>query len=857
MPRIHFAFFLLFFAAEVHAQPHLERPSCSDWQIAYDSLLAAGDRESALGACGNLVNCLEAVEGDTSLALAVAYRWWGNRHYEWGNASEAEEKYLASLQLLTSQNREQQLDYSHAANNLSIVYRNQGNFEEAEKHCLGAMAIRKHHGSKATNHYASSLINLAGLYRSQGRLEAAAEFYLEGLELSRELFGDASTAVATAHNNLAVVYSDLEAMTEAGQHYQAALDVQRALFGPGHPNVAITLNNLAIHCRNAGQLEASREHLEAALEIQREALGVDHPEFARTLSNLATNAFERGDFQTALTHRQSLLAHTASFVRQSFVGMSREQMRLFWEQEEAFVDGCIELAQAYPPATGLAFDALLFGKGLLLSSLTEIEAAINEEADAEVRKAYAELVESRRAMLHLRDTDPGGEEYNFHAQRAERHEKLLSRKVSSFSQFQNQLLVGWRDVQAQLSTAAAAIEIGQYRHPEDGRKHYLALVVRPGAAAPVMTELCTDADLAQPDGAMPARLPEYADAVNQRLERLYDVLWKPLLPLLDGVEDVYYCGVGDLAQIPLHALNTPIDSTHRRYVMDDFNLHALSTARLIANGSHRKPVSLRKSALALGYINYNGAGSVEDATATALNALTSRNGLRGEQAGQLFATLPQTLTEIEELAAHLGERGWEIDLRTAEQASEHGLKEALQQHPPGVLHFATHGFAFSAAQGTEEDGEPWMKTSFRTSSDPLARTGLLLSGGNYAWMGQGEELIGATGDDGVLTAAEIAALDLRATSLVVLSACETGNGAWSGMEGTMGHFRAFKLAGVRAVVQSFWTVPDRETRELMGLFYADLAQNHSPESSFALAQSSMRQRYPHSPYKWAAFVYMQ
>ena len=74
---------------------------------------------------------------------------------------------------------------------------------------------------------------------------------------------------------------------------------------------------------------------------------------------------------------------------------------------------------------------------------------------------------------------------------------------------------------------------------------------------------------------------------------------------------------------------------------------------------------------------------------------------------------------------------------------------------------------------------------------------------------------------GVLTATQIAELDLRNVELVVLSACETGLGDLSGGEGVLGLQRAFQFAGARSTVSTLWGVDDRVTGELMKRMYSN------------------------------------
>jgi len=136
----------------------------------------------------------------------------------------------------------------------------------------------------------------------------------------------------------------------------------------------------------------------------------------------------------------------------------------------------------------------------------------------------------------------------------------------------------------------------------------------------------------------------------------------------------------------------------------------------------------------------------------------------------------------------------------------------------------------------------------------MVRCGLMFSGSNVSWTGNSQKMIKETGEDGILTAAEVSNMDLSNTKLVVLSACETGLGKIEGSEGTFGLKRGFKLAGVEQMIVSLWSVPDKETMELMTIFYEDLTQSLNPVVSFEKAQKQMRETYPKHPDLWAGFV---
>jgi CHAT domain-containing protein len=90
------------------------------------------------------------------------------------------------------------------------------------------------------------------------------------------------------------------------------------------------------------------------------------------------------------------------------------------------------------------------------------------------------------------------------------------------------------------------------------------------------------------------------------------------------------------------------------------------------------------------------------------------------------------------------------------------------------------------------------------------RSGLVLAGANRS------------AAQGILTAEEVADLDLRGVELAVLSACDTGLGKQAAGEGVLGLQRAFQAAGARSLLISLWGVNDAATSVLMEEFYTNL-----------------------------------
>src|SRR5262249_20171066 len=157
---------------------------------------------------------------------------------------------------------------------------------------------------------------------------------------------------------------------------------------------------------------------------------------------------------------------------------------------------------------------------------------------------------------------------------------------------------------------------------------------------------------------------------------------------------------------------------------------------------------------------------------------------------------------------------------------------------PWILHLATHGFFlrdqeydpdlllrerpqfFAKSSGLGQFLEALSQLLLRTESsgseddgrssrlpldNPLLRSGLALAGAN--WMSK-KFIPPPEAEDGILTAEDVAGLDLVATELAVLSACDTGLGQVHVGEGVFGMRRAFVLAGARTLVMSLWKVSD-------------------------------------------------
>src|SRR5262249_41639097 len=157
------------------------------------------------------------------------------------------------------------------------------------------------------------------------------------------------------------------------------------------------------------------------------------------------------------------------------------------------------------------------------------------------------------------------------------------------------------------------------------------------------------------------------------------------------------------------------------------------------------------------------------------------------------------------------------------------------------LHLATHGFFSPATVRSALTPELDDQRQEVVGFNPGLLSGLALSGANRgARSGSSANSASEDSDDGIITALEVASLDLHGVDLVTLSACETGLGKAAGGEGMLGLQRAFQVAGARSCVSSLWSVDDAATQTMMTEFYKRLwDKDHPVRKLEALRQAQL------------------
>lgn len=391
--------------------------------------------------------------------------------------------------------------------------------------------------------------------------------------------------------------------------------------------------------------------------------------------------------------------------------------------------------------------------------------------------------------------------------------------------------VTWRDVQKRLGNGEAAIEFVRFNVFEGDKikflRMYAAVAMTQDSKIPILIPMASEKDLT----LWKLNDPSDLYAVDKYGAALSQIVWLDILYYLSQQEvtTVYFAPCGVLNQIAIESLPYDKEGT----VSYHFNLTRLSSTRELVNKHNLYPA---KSATLYGDLFYR-------ASAETMQQAKTRSAV---------GTLPYSKPEVEGITQLLSDKQYQVKAFTQQQGTEASFK-ALSGKSPSILHLSTHGFVNRPIEG-----------------DAMQRSGLIMAFGARAWEGK---TVPKGTEDGILTAAEIATLDLSGTDIVVLSACNTALGDIT-TEGVWGLQRAFKLAGVQTIVMSLWQVDDQATAVFMQYFYEALLQGRQtfakavskdteiaeaifdyPHGAIATAKRRM-QHHPHysAPYYWAGFI---
>jgi len=831
-----------------------------------------------MGGLYNKMGRYEAAESLILEAKTIQEKIFGKEHPDYvgslirlgylyctmGRYESAEPLFLEAKSISEKELGKEHPEYASSLDNLAILYKEMGRYEDAETLCLEEKAILEKVLGKENREYAGSLNSLGNLYRVMGRYEAAEPLYLEAKSIREKVLGKENREYASSLSNLANLYDDTGRSEAAEPLYIEAKAIQEKVLGKEDPIYANTLFNLALMHYNMGRFKTAEPLYLEAKAIREKVLGKEHPDYKNSMIYLAILYSDMGRFEAAEPLYLEANAIERHLINKLSRYLSERELssynRLFVQSLNVYFSFAQTSAATSPELSASCYDNALFHKGFLLTASRQLKHLA--QSDSSSAKQFEVLTADHRRLAQ-EYTKPIADRKNVAAleEKANTLEKALARSVPGFAAALRQ--VSWQEVQEKLKPGEAAVEFIQYRFynakPTDS-VFYSALVLHPGDKAPVFVPLFEERDiiplLEDAKGGNVMGINALYSAGGQK--SLYDLIWKPMEVLLQNVSTVYCSPSGLLHRNNLGAMPSDNGQTFSE-------LH-----KLVLLGSTRQLVvpnvakAAGNSAYVAGGIRYDtvGANFVHQNTDFTARSMPPMNELPFQidstARGGSWKYLPNSFTEAIEISKILNGQKFAVQLDTGYAATEEAFKRLGRDRPaPRTILLATHGFFFPDPQKAPSPGRGLgeVEPVFKTSDDPLIRSGLILAGAQQIWTtGKGNE----NREDGILTAYEISHMNLSGTELVVLSACETGLGDIVGNEGVYGLQRAFKIAGAKYLIISLWKVNDRSTGEFMTEFYRQwLELSLSIPEAFHAAQKTMKIKYKDSPYLWAGFVLIE
>ena len=768
--------------------------------------------------------------GSEHLNVAVSLNNLGGLLKKLGDYPAARPLYEESIEIRKEVHGAGHPQVAGALNNLALLHLALGDHASARPLIEEGLEIRREALGPRHPQVASSLNDLAELLVALGDRAVARSLHEEALSIRREALGSNHPAVARSLNNLGKLQILLEDFTEARRLLQESLDIKREVLGLRHPAVATSLNNLATVLEAQGDDSGARSLYEEVLGIRQEVLGPRHPAVAQSL-NLLAHLLERlGEPDEARDLRTEAL-HIVEGRLTLLDALSEREALGFLPTVRPILDGWLAASEgvgvdAEAWSHQRRFKGAVAARARAARALRAVEpevAPLATELDA-LRRELARLVfaESRPEIRQERAEQIAG----LTAEKERLERALLSQSAGYRSLIASEQATASTLCEA-LPEGGALIDLFRYGADTD---RYLAFVLRQadcsvvriglGPATPLEEAALGWREILRDPEALPERTRERGSA-------LAELLYEPLVAVAGDDDHWIVVPDGPLATISLAALPTTDG-----FAIEERLITYLDRASdvLVSERPHRA-----QGAIVVGGVDYDADRNVAD---RARSLLAPCNGGH-------FASLPGTAQEAEQLARRWRRirRKERVSILGGADATELAVASALEDK--ALAHIATHGFfATGDCRSALEDGVGY---------DPMLLSGLVLSGANNPPDPNAAE-------DGILTASEVATLDLSGTELVVLSACETGLGEVRSGQGVLGLRRAFAIAGAQTLIMSLWAVSDTETVALMdGLYTRHLRRRGLPAAqALRAAQLEFIGQHRASglerPYEWAAFV---
>jgi CHAT domain-containing protein len=599
-----------------------------------------------------------------------------------------------------------------------------------------------------------------------------------------------------------------------------------------------SLGELQLSIGDTAGLEKTAAELQGCLTNKA---GVYTPGQAKLALLRAASASRKGDAASARKYGREYLEYVDQTLPAA-LGMVESQ-RLGWQK--SYLNYAVPVAFCGPDELA---NHVLTWKGVVLDSM------IGDRKNLGLHKTEAaiqwskELTDCRQKLLQVSMSKTGKGDQT--VQELKNRIFFLERKIADETRnFFNESAQGATaaEVKKVLAPEEVLVEFIVYRDISDpvlGDPQLGAVVLvhdKPAVWVPLGSESAVGQMIRNLQKTISSRRDE-SESLRVSLTAIYEKLWAKVQAAFPAeTRTVYVSPDGPLNFVPFACLLDPAG----HFVGEGSNIVYVGSGRdLLAKSS--PPVN--KTVKIFADPDF---GKQFASGAPATMAQPSERSIAQSEFDRVsLPALPGTAREAKILGDVATRSGWSPNVAVGDKASEKALSGSST---PGILHLATHGFylggnsALAADQSmrgmaVKQAVDPGAGAVNLPELSPMIQSGIALSGALNTlslWSkGQAPE----PANDGILTALDVAGLDLKGTWLVTLSACETGVGDARSGEGVFGLKRAFMMAGAQNLLMTLWPVSDETTPEIMGDFYRQAFASENAPAAFSQTQRAWLNR---------------
>ena len=731
---------------------------------------------------------------------------------------EAEAAARKAVELAVANNDPTHPSHARALEMLGIVLSRTGRPVEATDYLTAALAIKRvNEGTENTN-FAYGVHNLASILFNRERFEDAEPFFFEADAAFRAAQGEnspfAAGSIAFA-GQIALAHGRPREAVDLFLRSEKQLGDNKR-----DEQVLLRLNpDLIVALAALGRIDEARaradKHRALVLSLSAEA------PFALASATLLVDytALLSGDGSN-----DEAVASAASLLRLIASEQAAQTARALPVDRRAAIDVAMDVAvRTERPELMLEAMRLINASGIALASKRRRERL--EAGDPELARSLRRLQDAASGFekaegsylaalatgnaTAIEQADRGRALAQLDAAREEMRERF-----PEWSDAADAATGGLAELAASLAPREAILAVAPVH-----RSSFVLLITRDRTvalkAAPSRAEMVA---LARRLGDS-VRSASFDSAASRALHEA--IFPEQVAAALEGIETLRIQAGGALASLPFSILQAASENGEQGWLIDRFALVSLSdlTARPAAARGRKEPRFLAVAApVPFGSERSTGGEPVIE--------VASRGGGSDAAALSRLPALTRSRAEAQTIAGFFG-----LDrsrLLLGAEASEAGLRRNTLRDASIVL-FATHGLISGEMEGTAEPA-------------------LVLSPPGPA---------SANGDDGLLTASEIATLDLDA-ELVILSACNSAAGGLAGLPAFSGLAQAFRQAGADTLMVSHWPVRDDVAAylsiEALKAYRAGMTRPQALREAMRELRADRSIEGAAEPYVWAPFV---